>query len=49
MHVIGYAPTGLAVVAVVVHWGWPVTPDVACDCPFTNPDVVELSVGRGEP
>ncbi len=49
MHAIGYAPTALVVVAVVVHWDWPVTPDVAKDCPFTKPDIAESSVGRGEP
>ena len=49
MHVIGYAPTGLVIVAAVVHWGWPVTPDVARVCPFTKPEIVEPSVGRGAP
>jgi hypothetical protein len=47
--VIGYVPTGLVIVAVEVHWDRPVTPDVLRDCPFTKPEIVESSVGRGEP
>jgi hypothetical protein len=46
---IGYVPTGLVIVAAVVHWDWPVTPDVARDCPFTKPDIVEPSAGKGDP
>ena len=49
MQVIGYVPTGLEAVAVVVHDGLPVTSEVASVSPLTNPESVAVNGGSGSP